>query len=215
MRRALVLGTGGHARVVLSVLAASGSREVLGFLDLGVPHGGELIMGIPVLGNVAGLDNFRGRSDVDVFLAIGDNEMRRTWWFAVREAGFATPNLISPHAIVDPTAQLGEANVVCARAFIGPAAVIGDNTLLNTACIVEHETSVGSHSHLAPSSTVAGRTRIGECCFIGAGATVIDKVTVVARVIVGAGGTVVHNIDTPGVYIGVPARLHAARVLTA
>lgn len=210
-RQALLVGSGGHARVVLSLLAASGSRPVLGLLDIGTTRPGEVIMGVPVIGAASMLAEYGGRDDVDVYLAIGDNASRRDWWSRVQALGLHLPSLVSPHAIVDPTSRLADGVVVCARAFVGPEATVGENTLLNTACIVEHEVTVGRHCHLAPSATVAGRSRIGHGCFIGAGATVIDRVSIADNVIVGAGGTVVRSIEAAGgVYVGVPAARRGA-----
>lgn len=207
MRQALIIGAGGHCRALLSLLEACGKHEVVGILDLTEPRAGEVIMGINVIGSIAHLEAFCVRGKLDVFLAIGDNALRRTWWQKATDLGMPLPNLISPHAIVDPHACIGVGNVVCARAFIGPEALLGDNNLINTAAVVEHEARVGSHCHLAPSSTVAGRSRIGDGCFIGAGATVIDGIEVAADITVGAGGTVVGSIAEPyGVYVGVPAK---------
>ena len=207
MRQALIVGTGGHCRVLLSLLAARGEHEVIGIVDLAEPRAGEVVMGIPVICSSTGLEAFRGRTDLDVFLAIGDNALRRTWWEKSNELGLALPNLVSPHAIVDRRARLGGSNVVCARVFIGPEAILGDNNLINTAAVVEHEVKVGSHCHLAPSSTVAGRCQIGDGCFVGAGATVIDSVDVASGITIGAGGTVIRSITEPGgVYVGTPAK---------
>jgi sugar O-acyltransferase (sialic acid O-acetyltransferase NeuD family) len=206
MRQALVIGTGGHCRVLLSLLIACGKHEVMGIIDLAEPRVGELIMGFPVIGSITSLDVYQMRANLDVFLAIGDIAQRRICWQKVCDLGLALPNLISPQAIVDPHAHLGDANVVCARAFIGPEAVLGDNNLINTAAVLEHEVRVGSHCHLASSSTVAGRSQIGDSCFVGAGATLINHVEVAADIIIGAGSTVVCNITNPGVYVGTPAR---------
>lgn len=211
MREAVVLGTGGHARVVLSILAACGDRTVLGAIDLGTPREGEQLLGVPVIGGREALERLRGQDQVDLFLAIGDNGDRRRWWEEGRAMGLALPTLVSPHAIVDVTARIGGAVIICARAFVGPDAVIGDNVLLNTASIVEHESVVGSHSHLAPSATLAGRSRVGGGCFVGAGATIIDGVSVTDGVTIGAGAVVVHSIDEPGTYVGVPARAPSRR----
>jgi sugar O-acyltransferase (sialic acid O-acetyltransferase NeuD family) len=212
MRQAVVVGTGGHCRVVLSLLAACGDHEVVGLVDLELQRAGEVIMGVPVIGAADCLEGFRGRTDLDVFLALGANETRLAWWHSARNLGLSLPNLVSPRAVIDSRARLGGANVVCAMAFIGPEAVLGDNNLVNTAAVVEHEAVVGSHCHLAPSSTVAGRSRIGDGCFVGAGATVIDYVELAPGITVGAGGTVVRTITEPGgVYVGTPAKRTAAR----
>jgi len=205
-RQAIIIGTGGHCRALLSLLTALGKHEMMGIVDLAKPTVGEVIMGVPVIGASNCLEAFHWRVDLDVFLAIGDNALRRTWWQKIGDLNLAMPNLISPHAIVDPYAHLGNANVVCSRAFIGPEAVLGDNNLVNTAAVLEHEVRIGSHCHLAPSSTVCGRSKIGDGCLVGAGATVINHVEVAADITIGAGATVICSITNPGVYLGVPAR---------
>lgn len=205
-RQAIIMGAGGHCRVLLSLLAVCGEHDVMSIVDLEKPRVGEVIMGIPVIGTSTSLEAFRGRADLDFFLAIGDNALRRIWWKKVSDLGLALPNLISPQAIIDPHAHLGNANVVCARAFIGPEALLGDNNLVNTAAVLEHEVRVGSHCHFASSSTVGGRSQIGDACFVGAGATIINYVEVAGDIAIGAGATVVHPITDPGVYVGIPAR---------
>jgi sugar O-acyltransferase (sialic acid O-acetyltransferase NeuD family) len=210
MRRAIILGTGGHCRVVLSILLDVGRHHMLEIIELTELRRGETILGIPVNATVSKLDSFRGQSIVDVFIAIGNNELRRKWWYKVKELDLLLPNLVSPHAIVDRSAKLGEGNVVCAKAFIGPECKIGNNNLINTGAIVEHEVQIGSHCHLSSSSTVAGRSRIHSDCFVGAGATVIDNLTIVSGTTLGAGAVLLSGIEQPnGVYVGMPARRQA------
>jgi UDP-perosamine 4-acetyltransferase len=210
LRQALLIGTGGHSRVVLSLLRDCKQHNVLGIIDLEELRPNESIMGTPVIGSVSYLNSLSEASNLDIFLAIGSNITRRLWWEKLTQSGFKLPNLISPFAIVDPLACTGEANVICARAFLGPESVLGDNNLVNTGAILEHEAVLGSHCHLAPSSTVAGRTRIGNECFIGANATVIDRLEVAERTRIGAGATVISSIEDPGgTYVGTPARRKA------
>jgi sugar O-acyltransferase (sialic acid O-acetyltransferase NeuD family) len=207
MRKAVVLGSGGHCRVILSILDAVGGYRIAEIIELGTPRFGEQIMGIPVTPNPLGIVDWCGHSEVDFFLAIGDNNLRKYWWEKIKAIGLSMPNLISPQALLDSSSVLGESNVICARAFIGPQAILGNNNLINTSAIVEHEVIVGSHCHLAPSSTVAGRGRIENSCFLGAGSTVIDNISVAANTIVGAGGTLVRNVvQSDGIYLGTPAK---------
>lgn len=207
MRQAVVLGTGGHCRVILSLLAAGRLHDVMAIIELGSPRPSERIMGALVVSNPDNLLALSGRGDIDVFLAIGNNDIRKHWWEKVKTLGLPMPNLISPHALVDDSAILGESNVICARAFVGPQAEIGDNNLINTAAIVEHEVGVGHHCHLAPSATIAGRSRLGNSCLVGAGATILDGVSVASRTVIGAGATLIRAVEEPGgVYFGVPAK---------
>jgi len=71
MRQALIIGAGGHCRVLLPLLAARGDHEVTGILDLAEPRAGEIIMGIPVIGSVTGLEAWRAQKPSATFL--GDN----------------------------------------------------------------------------------------------------------------------------------------------
>lgn len=207
MRKAVVLGTGGHCRVILSILAAGRRHDVMAIIELGSPRPEEKIMGALIQSNLDILPALCGRDDVDVFLAIGNNDMRKHWWEKVKTLGLSMPNLISPHALIDDSATLGESNVICARAFVGPEAELGNNNLINTAAIVEHEVSVGHHCHLAPSVTIAGRSRLDNSCFVGAGATIMDGVSIASRTVLGVGATLIRSVNQPGgVYIGIPAK---------
>ena len=206
-RRAIVVGTGGHARAVLSILRDAGHHDVFGLVELGTFVPGESIMGFPVCGSADAIPELAAEEAVDVFLAIGDNSTRRGWWERLTAQGIRLPNLVSPYALVDPTARMGSANVVCARAFIGPEAVLGDDNLVNTGAILEHEARIGSHCHFAPSSTVSGRSTVGDGCFLGAGSNVIDRIGVASGTIVGAGATIVRTIVESGsTHVGTPAR---------
>ena len=207
MRQALVIGTGGHSRVVLSILMACQKHDIKAAVDLESPRLDEVIMGVSIIAYSNFLSEFSGRDDVDVFLAIGNNDLRRRWWEKVKALGFSTPNLISSNSFVDDCAVLGEANVICARAVVGPQAVLGNNNLINTAAIVEHEVSIKHHCHVAPSATIAGRSYIDSLCMIGAGATIINGVSMASETVIGAGATLIRTVREPGgVYIGVPAK---------
>ncbi|MDA9285260.1 NeuD/PglB/VioB family sugar acetyltransferase [Pseudomonadales bacterium] len=212
-RRAVVIGTGGHCRAVLSLLYAMKQHSSLQLVELGELRRNEKIMGINVSLTAADLSGFSGRLDVDVYLAVGDNISRQKWWLRAKELGLALPNLISPLAIVDNAAILGDGNLICPRAFIGPETVMGDNNIVNTAALLEHEVCVGDHNHFAPSSTVAGRCGFGDSCFLGAGAIVIDGLSVADRTTIGAGATVIKSIEQEdGVYVGVPAKRQESKI---
>jgi sugar O-acyltransferase (sialic acid O-acetyltransferase NeuD family) len=207
VRQALILGAGGHCRVVASILKDCDDHEILGIIDLCDPKSGEQIMDLPVIGSAACLEAYLGYKNLDVYLAIGDNAIRRLWWQKVRSLDISMPNLISPSAIVNCYSIMGESNIICAKALVGPEAKIGINNLINTGAVVEHEVLIGDHCHLAASSTIAGRSRVGDECLIGASATVINGISVEERTIIGAGATLISNINEPGgVYVGTPAK---------
>jgi UDP-perosamine 4-acetyltransferase len=211
MRKAILIGAGGHSKVVLSILADVGSHSIVGVIDINQSllvseNCCELIMGIPVL-SMKALNKFIGQKDLDVFLAIGDCRVRAQWWEKMLNMRFSMPNLLSPEAIIHSSVSLGSANVICSGVFIGPEATVGCDNLINTGAILEHETSVGNHCHVAPRSLVAGRSRVADNCFLGAGSVIIDGISVIDFTTLGAGAIAVADIKSPhGIYVGVPAR---------
>jgi sugar O-acyltransferase (sialic acid O-acetyltransferase NeuD family) len=213
MRHAVILGTGGHSRVVLSILASMQSCHSVSLVELGSPRTMERIMGNKVSLNHKDLQKFAGREDIDIFLAIGDNKVRKHWWEIVKNLRLPMPNLVSPHALIDKSAVMGESNVVCARAFVGPQATIGNNNLINTAAIIEHEANIGDHCSLGPSSSISGRSRLGDLCFVGTGAIVIDGISTTSRTVIGAGAVLVKSVTTEGgIYVGVPAKRREGKI---
>ena len=208
-RPCFVIGTGGHCRVILSILLEPSNQhhQVIGILDLQTPKEGEDIFDIPVIGSVEKLESFSGESP-DLFLSIGDNATRKKYFELWKAQGLNFPNLISEKALISSKVNIGQGNVICPHAHVGPYVTIGDNNIINTRATLEHESSVADHCHIAPASMVCGRSQIGNQCFIGAGATIIDYIKVSSETLVGAGSVVVKNIDTSSlVYVGVPAKL--------
>ena len=207
MRNAVILGTGGHARVVISMLLQTGKYEISDILELGELRDNETILGIPINATSEKLSSYQGQSLVDVFLAIGNNDLRREWWNKVKALNFPLPNLVSSSAIVDRFAELGEGNIICAKAFLGPNCKIGYNNLVNTGAMLDHEVKVGNHCHLCPAVTIAGRVKIHDQCFLGAGTVVVDGLTIALNTVVGAGSVLIEDINVPnGTYVGVPAK---------
>jgi sugar O-acyltransferase (sialic acid O-acetyltransferase NeuD family) len=205
-KQAIVIGAGGNSRVILSILKTLNTHNILGILDLRDNNSGEIILGIPVIGSIDNIKDFDKNSH-EIFLAIGDNSMRRSIFKRLKRYNFSFPNLVSKYAIVDANSKMGEANIICPRVFVGPSSIIGDNNLINTGAIIEHEACIKNHCHLAPLSVVAGRSFINNECFIGASATIIDKISLSEKIVVGAGSTVINDISISGTYVGSPVKL--------
>lgn len=207
LHRAVVVGAGGHARVVLSVLSERDDYDVVGVVDTREPRPGEVILGVPVISAVDGLERLASEGVAHAFLALGENNLRSDAADRLGRLGFALPPLISDAAYVAPTAHLGPGILVAPHAHVGPEAVVGAGVIVNTQANVEHEVSVGDYAHLAPGSSVGGRSRLGARVLLGMGARVIEKVRVADGVVIGANAVVIHDVDDDGArLVGVPAR---------
>lgn len=196
--RIIIIGGGGHAKVVIDCILSAGDL-VVGILDDALEVGSE-VLGLPVLGKV---DEWQDYKDHKFVVAIGNNEIRR----AISErisADFYTA--IHPTATLSRFATVGAGSVVMPRAVINAGASVGNHCIVNTSAVIEHDCVVSDFAHISPSAALAGNVRIGEGTHIGIGASVRNNITVCPGVTVGAGATVVKNITEMGTYAGVPAR---------
>lgn len=206
----IIIGAGGHARVVADALLASG-RRVLGFIDANPATHGRELLGLPVLGADAILDGV-SRSDTELANGIGSagsmDARYRVYQTAV-ERGFRFATVMHPGAMVATSATLGPGVQVMARAVVQPMAVVGENSIINTGAIIEHDVMVGSHVHISPGCVLAGEARVGDLVHVGVGSVVIQRMSIGARSLVAAGAVVVNDVPDGSKVIGVPARVHA------
>lgn len=187
--RLYVLGAGGHAKVVVESLRASGVRAYAC-----VDKDEE-----------AALDSVSPRSAA-LANGVGDGPARRRVFESFRAKGFHFPPVAAASAVIAPSAVLGEGAQVLTRAVIHPAALIGENAVINTGAIVEHDCVVGDHAFVGPGAVLCGEVVVGLGAFIGAGAVILPGVRVGADAIVGAGAVVTCDVAAGVKVCGVPAR---------
>ena len=199
----LVLGAGGHAKVVVSTLLAAG-RAVAGLLDDDARTHGTRVLGLPVLGPLAELERRGAEAAVAAVIAVGDNAARKR--IAARFPGAAWATAVHPRAEVHPSARLGPGSVVFAGAVVQPEAELGAHVVINTGASVDHDARLGDFVHLAPGARLAGAVVLGEGVFLGMGAAALPGVEVGAWTTVGAGGVVVEDLPAGVTAVGVPAR---------
>jgi len=204
-RPVLILGAGGHGKVVADALRAAGC-EMLGFLDRNGEAAGPF--GLPVLGS----DDALGRFDASkIALAIGvgstgDCTARRRLFQKGKAAGFGFVTIVHPRAAVSDAAVLREGVQIMAGAVVQAEAEIGENVIVNTGAIIDHDCRIGAHCHIAPGATLSGCVSLGADSHIGTGASLIQGVSLGERCLVAAGAAVVGSFGDDIRLIGVPAR---------
>ena len=207
MDEIVVVGGGGHAKVVISILQKLECYRILGYTD--IKDRGDLL-GVPFLGPDHKLAAPEvGPKMLNAVLAIGQvrlGDSRYELWKRLHSPFLSFPKIVSPEAIVNEGVLCGEGAVVMDGAVINTGTTIGSGAILNTNSTVEHDVLVGDWVHVAPGATISGGVTVGRCSMIGAGATVIEGIKIAAGCMVGAGATVVHDLTEPGVYVGCPTR---------
>lgn len=200
MNRLIIIGASGHGKVVADLARNNGYRSIA-FLDDNPP--GSAVLGFPVLGKV---DLFEKYQDSDYIVAIGDGAIRKAVQTRLNNAGAHIVTLVHPRAVVGQNVSIGDGSVVMAGAVINPDSILGEGCILNTCASVDHDCKIGSYSHIAVGAHIAGAVAVGSNCWIGAGATVINGASICSNCLLGAGAVAVKDIDTPGTYVGVPAK---------
>ncbi len=200
----IIVGGGGHARVVVSTLRRLG-KSILGFTD---PNK-EATLGDDI--EHLGRDDIITEKDPSaVVLTMGMGSVRdaghRASLFAEHvQHGFRFPPLIHPDAVLASEAMTEAGAQVMAGSVIQPGASLGENVIVNTNASVDHDCQIGAHSHVAPGATLSGEVVLESQVHVGTGASIIQGVKIGKNSIVGAGAVVIENVPPETVVVGVPA----------
>jgi UDP-perosamine 4-acetyltransferase len=203
----VVVGAGGHAKVLLDALSRSGVA-VAGLTDADAGKRGKLFAGVPVLGDDGVLDKHPPASTLLVN-AIGSIEWmtsRQKVYERLKAAGYRFLTVIHPSAVIAPDAVLGEGVQVMAGAIIQAGAKIGANSILNTGAQVDHDGVIGAHVHLSPGVILSGAVTVGDGTHVGTAATIVQGLRVGRGCLVAAGAVVTKSVADGERVAGVPAR---------
>ena len=201
-----IVGAGGHGRVVLDIVRNNHQFEVVGFLDANTSLRGQTVDDLPVLGDMSRVPDLAKLGIGAVIIAIGDNQVRRSYAGAFERARISLVSAIHPSASIADNAQVGKNVVIAAGANVCAHVIIGDSAILNTGCIVDHESRICTGAHVCPGVRLAGHVLVKESAFVGIGATVIQGVTIGESAVVGAGAVVLEDVPAYATVVGVPAR---------
>ena len=214
--RTVIIGAGGHGKVVLDILRAMKFVDVVGFVDADPRLSGKTVAGMPVLGPVAHLHKLirthRLRAGI---IAIGDNGARAGYLPTILEHGLEPISAIHPSAVVAGGVRLGRSCVIAAGAIVCTESTLGDGVIVNTAATIDHECEIGSWVHVCPGARLAGRVRVGNGAFVGMGANVVQCLSIGGQAVVGAGAVVLNDVPDRVTVVGVPARATKLNAIAA
>ena len=191
----IVIGGGGHARVVMDALLLLGF-EIQGFTDI-IPkqislHGKKI--------TYLGTDEtyLEGPSKKDIQLvngigSVGNPENRRGIFKRFKQAGYSFLTVIHPSAVVARDVTFGEGVQVMAGAIIQTGCKTGNNVIINTRASVDHDCVIGDHVHIAPGAVLSGNVTVDENTHIGTGASIVQGIRIPAETLVKAGSTISHS----------------------
>lgn len=198
----LIIGAGGHGKVVGDIALELGLWKEVAFLDDDASRGS--VLGLPVLGDLETASRYR--EEADFFVAIGDNSVRQEVLEGLFAGGFSVVSLVHPNAILGLDVELGPGSVVMAGAVINPSTRVGRGCIVNTGASLDHDNVLGEYVHVSPGARTGGTVSVGKGSWLGMGAVIRNNVVLSPGCIIGAGSVVLKDIPEPGTYVGAPAR---------
>ncbi|RKQ33498.1 acetyltransferase [Oceanobacillus halophilus] len=201
----ILVGNGGHSKVIQDIIASIRNSKVVAILDdkyeMQFEEGGILYGPLSLINSILVEKDFR------VMVAIGDNAIRKKVIKSLNLQMKQYAIIIHPTAVISPTATIGYGTVVMPKAVINAETSIGSHCIVNTSSIVEHENKIADYVHISPNATSTGNVTIGEGGHLGASSVIIPGITVGNWSVIGAGSTVINNVPAYSKAVGSPSRI--------
>ncbi len=204
-KKCLVLGMGGHSKVVTSILETYQEFEIAGLIDKYPENVGKKVGVYSVIGHQEELEDFITKGFNIFFIAIGDNYIRSKLFNYLKFHNCTIPPLIHKSASYERDLIINEGVQLCTGVIITRAVTIGENSLINSGAIIDHESIIGKNCHVSTGVTITGKVEVGDNSFIGAGSTILPYAKIGNDTIIGAGSVVVKDIPSNVVAYGAPA----------
>ncbi|MBG9687104.1 acetyltransferase [Bacillus mycoides] len=198
-KKLLVIGAGGHGKVIADIALKMNKWEYIAFLD---DDDVKTSMGIEIIDKSTSVSKYI--KDYDLFVGIGNNVIREKVQEQLEEQGASMPVLIHPSAIIGEEVYLKAGTVVMAGTVINCCTKIGKGCIINTASTIDHDNIIEDYVHISPGANLAGTVKVGRSTWLGIGSVISNNVNIAGNCKIGA--VVIKDITELGTYVGVPAR---------
>lgn len=198
----LIIGASGHGKVVADIALKMKHWKYIAFLDDNTAL--KTSMGLEVIGGSR--DALQCIKEYELFVAIGNNTIRKNLLTELEHAGACIATLIHPSCVIGELVDIGVGTVVMAGTVINCCSRIGKGCIINTGATVDHDNVIEDYAHISPGVHTAGTVMIGKGTWLGIGSTIKNNLQIIDGCIIGAGAVVVEDITEVGTYVGVPAK---------
>jgi len=162
MNKLLILGAGGHGKVIAEIAMDIG-YEYIAFLDDNATE---------AIGKISELNQFKSQYE-EAFVGVGSNKLRYAMLSELRHHGYIVPTLIHPSAYVSRTASVGSGTVIEPKAIVNANSHIGMGGIISIGAIVDHDVEVGECCHINTGAVVKAGGKIEDFRKLEAGEIVL------------------------------------------
>ncbi|MBS4539278.1 acetyltransferase [Clostridium sp. D2Q-11] len=203
MSKLMILGAGGHGKVVAEVASLMNKWSEIVFFDDNVDL--KKVNGFKVVDDLENCKKYKMQYE-NAFVAIGNNKLRIKLINDLSNEGFKIPLLIHPFTCISNKVKIDEGTVVMAGAVINANSLIGKGCIINTSCSIDHDCILKDGVHISPGVHIGGTTQIGKFTWICIGSSISNNINIGHNSVIAAGATVVNDIENYALAVGTPAK---------
>lgn len=207
MKKIVLIGAGGHCKVIIDIIKSRNKYEIIGITD---KYAKGSVLDVPIIGDDSILKNVHSEGVDYAFIAIGalsQINIRSDIYTNLKNIGFKLPVLVHKNAVVSPFSSIEEGTCVMAGVAINPGVNVEENCIINTGSVIDHDCKIGCNTHISPNVSIAGGVNIGCNSHIGIGSSIIQEINIGNNVTIGAGSVVINDIKDFSLAVGVPAKV--------
>lgn len=204
MNKIIVIGAGGHSKVVQDIINDSSDDKIYAILDDAVSN--TVIKKDIIYSNTNYIKELNIEKHSFV-IAIGDNQVRKSIVEKLSIPNILYATLIHPSAVVSKSSKIEEGTVVMPGAVINANSTIGKHSIINTNAVIEHDSLLRDFVHVSPGSVLSGEVTVGIETHLGSGSIVIPGKKIGSKSIIGAGAVVTKDIPCNVTAVGIPAKI--------
>lgn len=204
MANLLILGAGGHGKVIAETAMLCKSFENISFLD----DRAELksVISVNVIGRFDDYIKLKQGYDY-AFVALGNNQLRKLWIEKLLDFGYKIATIIHPMSSVSDYAKIGYGSCVLSGAVVGPVCDIGIGCIINNNSNIPHDCSIGDYNHISCGAVLGGGVSTKNGTLIGLNSTIINQINIGQNCVIAAGSVVVCDFPDNVLVAGIPAQI--------
>ena len=181
MEGLLIIGAGGHGKVVAEAAELENKYSKIDFLDDNI--NGDKIYDFHVVGKIKDYKKVKDKYKY-AFVAIGNNKVRLDLIDELIKEGFIVPSIVPPRATVSKYSKLNFGTIVLSGSIVNVNCSIGKGCILNINSTLDHDSVLEDGVHISSGTVIRSMVKIGELSTIREGACitqgkVIEKNTVI------------------------------------
>jgi len=171
-KKIIIIGTKSLAEMVVDIAKAL-NYDIVGFVD--DFNKSSHFQNKPILGTLNNFLKNKKFFDCSIFVAIGDNKMRRNIFAKINSTkNYFLPNLIHPNAEIvnSSNLKLGN-NLIFPQAYVGSNCNINSGNIIFSGVRINHHNTIGSFNFFAPNMSIGGNTKVGDLCKFGMNSVIL------------------------------------------